>query len=156
MLVLAWVVLGACAKSEGIKSDPPPTKKSEPSKQDTAQDKAPSEGNSPAPKKESKKVGTVSTARVGQTAPGFALTSYTGEKVSLADYAGKVVVLEWYNPECPFVKYAYNEGPLKKLIAESRAKGVVWLGINSGAPGNQGHGADTNLSSKKKWVLTKI
>jgi len=87
-------------------------------------------------------------------APDFTLTSYEGKKVSLSDYRGKVVVLEWFNPDCPFVKYAYDEGPMKSLISESDKQGVVWLSINSGAPGNQGHGAQTNLAAKKAWGLT--
>lgn len=92
-------------------------------------------------------------AVLGQTAPEFKLTSYEGQAVRLSDTRGKVVVLEWFNPECPFVHYAYDEGPMKAMIREARGQGVVWIGINSGGPGKQGHGSVVNLKAKKDWQL---
>ena len=61
----------------------------------------------------------------------FTLTSATGEKVSLSDYAGKIVVLEWFNPSCPFVKKHYNNTDMQGLQKQMVDKGVVWLSINS-------------------------
>ena len=43
-----------------------------------------------------------------QAAPDFTLTDTNGLKHSLSDYKGKFVVLEWFNPDCPFVKKHYN------------------------------------------------
>jgi len=68
---------------------------------------------------------------VGDVAPGFTLTSSAGAEVSLADYKGKVVVLEWLNPDCPFVKRHYKEGSMKNLSSAYSDSGVVWLTVNS-------------------------
>ena len=69
---------------------------------------------------------------VGDTAPGFTLKGTAGREVSLADFKGKVVVLEWTNPDCPFVQRHYKEGSMKNLTsAYSESMGVVWLTINS-------------------------
>jgi peroxiredoxin len=76
---------------------------------------------------------------VGQAAPGFTLTDSNGKPRSLADFQGKVVVLEWWNPECPFVGKHYGSGNMQKLQKEWTARGVVWLTVDSSAPGKQGH-----------------
>ncbi len=78
-------------------------------------------------------------AEIGQAAPGFTLTGIDGAAHSLAEYAGKTVVLEWTNFECPFVKKHYVSGNMQKLQEEYTAKGVIWLSVNSSAPGNQGN-----------------
>jgi peroxiredoxin len=66
------------------------------------------------------------------TAPAFTLTAHDGSKVSLSDYEDRIVVLEWFNFECPFVKYHYGEAATMKGLASRYAeKGVVWLAINS-------------------------
>jgi peroxiredoxin len=64
-------------------------------------------------------------------APGFTLTDTSGKAVKLADYHGKYVVLEWTNPECPFVRKHYTSGNMQGLQKEYGAKEVVWLAINS-------------------------
>ena len=69
--------------------------------------------------------------RVGDPAPAFTLTDTAGDEVSLSDYLGKVVVLEWLNPDCPFVQRHYKAGTMKNLAAKYGAQGVVWLTINS-------------------------
>lgn len=73
----------------------------------------------------------------GRVAPNFTLTDSYGQKHSLAEYKGKFVVLEWFNPECPFVKKHY-QGNMQILQKEYTAHGVVWLSINSSARGKQG------------------
>jgi len=78
-------------------------------------------------------------ATVGQAAPNFSLVDGNSASHALSDYKGKIVVLEWTNPECPFVKKHYSSGNIPKQQAEATAQGVVWLTINSGAPGKQGH-----------------
>ena len=77
--------------------------------------------------------------QVGRPAPNFKLNDVDGRAVTLADYRGKTVVLEWHNPGCPFVQKHYASGNMQKAQAAARAQGVVWLTINSGAPGKQGH-----------------
>lgn len=82
---------------------------------------------------------TSSAQVVGQPAPNFKLVDANGKAVSLSDYRGKTVVLEWNNPECPFVKKHYGSGNMQKTQAAAAKDGVVWLTINSSAPGKQGH-----------------
>ena len=76
---------------------------------------------------------------VGQPAPNFRLADMNGRPVTLSDYRGKTVVLEWNNPGCPFVQKHYSSGNMQKAQAAATQQGVVWLSINSGAPGKQGH-----------------
>ena len=76
--------------------------------------------------------GRAAAAEDGNKAPEFTLANYDGNMVSLADYKGKIVVLEWFNYECPFVKYHYEQSKsLIKLPEKYKDKGVVWLAINS-------------------------
>ena len=75
---------------------------------------------------------------VGSTAPDFAAPDANGKTQSLSQYKGKYVVLEWFNPECPFVKKHYGGGNMQKLQDEFTGKGVVWLTIDSNAPGTEG------------------
>src|SRR3954469_6005519 len=81
----------------------------------------------------------VDSPPVGSAAPAFSLTDAKGKTKSLGDYKGKFVVLEWFNPECPFVKKHYGSGNMQKLQEEYTGKGVVWLTIDSSAPGTEGH-----------------
>jgi peroxiredoxin len=76
---------------------------------------------------------------VGGAAPDFSLTDAKGKTHSLAQYRGKYVVLEWFNPECPFVKKHYGSGNMQKLQEEYTSKGVAWLTIDSNAPGTEGN-----------------
>lgn len=75
---------------------------------------------------------------IGEAAPAFTLSGADGRTHALSGYKGKVVVLEWHNPECPFVKKHYEAGNLPRQQADAVAGGAVWLTINSGAPGKQG------------------
>ncbi|HEV2047248.1 MAG TPA: thioredoxin family protein [Chthoniobacterales bacterium] len=76
---------------------------------------------------------------VGSAAPDFSLPDAKGKPHSLSDYKGKYVVLEWFNPECPFVKKHYGGGNMQKLQEQYTGKGVVWLTIDSNAPGTEGN-----------------
>lgn len=76
-------------------------------------------------------------ATVGQPAPAFALTDTNGKAVNLADYKGKTVVLEWHNPECPFVKKHYDSANMQGLQSKYTKDGVVWLAVSSTEPGHQ-------------------
>jgi peroxiredoxin len=75
----------------------------------------------------------------GQPAPAFTLKDIQGKTHTLADFKDQLVVLEWYNPDCPFVKKHYGPGNMQGLQKEFTAKGVKWLVINSSAEGKQGH-----------------
>jgi peroxiredoxin len=87
-------------------------------------------------------------AVIGQAAPGFMLVDSNGKKQSLSDYKGKVVVLEWTNFDCPFVHKWYGSGNMQKVQADAVSKGVVWLSINSSAPGNQGFFEGPDLTNR--------
>ncbi|HRY29946.1 MAG TPA: thioredoxin family protein [Elusimicrobiota bacterium] len=77
--------------------------------------------------------------RIGQKAPNFTLQDVRGQKRSLSDFKGQYVVLEWTNPDCPFVRKHYDSGNMPALQKEMTAKGVVWLAIASSAKGKQGY-----------------
>lgn len=75
---------------------------------------------------------------LGQPAPGFEGTTTAGSQLSLDDYKGKTVVLEWTNHLCPFVDKHYSSGNMQATQARLTEEGVVWLTIISSAPGKQG------------------
>jgi len=76
---------------------------------------------------------------IGQPAPDFSVTDASGKTQSLSAYKGKIVVLEWNNPECPFVRKHYGAHNMQTQQGEAAAQDVVWLTVNSGAAGKQGH-----------------
>lgn len=81
----------------------------------------------------------VHAAAVGEPAPDFTLTDIDGGTHTLSALKGKTVVLEWVNPECPFVKKHYEKsGNIPALQKTAKTDGVVWLSINSAASGKQG------------------
>jgi peroxiredoxin len=82
-------------------------------------------------KGEKKDAAPAAAAKIGEAAPAFTLHDTEGKSVSLADFAGKTVVLEWVNPDCPFVVRHYNLDTMTKLAAAN--KDVVWLAIATGA-----------------------
>ena len=86
----------------------------------------------------------------GDIAPEFALKDAKDNFQKLSTYAGKFVVLEWMNPECPFVKKHYSVGNMQNLQKEYTAKGVVWLSIISSAPGKQGFCAGPQAEANRK------
>lgn len=70
-------------------------------------------------------------AQVGQPAPQFTLQDQNGKDVSLKDFAGKIVVLEWVNPKCPYVQRHYRQHTMTQLADKYKDQDVVWLSINS-------------------------
>ena len=78
-------------------------------------------------------------AKVGEAAPAFTIAATTGMDVSLADQRGKIVVLEWTNHDCPYVRKHYESGNMQSLQKEITAQGVVWLTLISSSPGTQGY-----------------
>ena len=97
-------------------------------------------------------VGSAESAVVGKPAPNFKLKDSNGVERSLSDFKGKLVVLEWLNHECPFVVKHYRSGNMQKLQSKYTVQDVIWLSINSSAPGKQGHvsGEEANELTKKK------
>jgi peroxiredoxin len=95
-----------------------------------------------------------SHAEVGKPAPDFTLRDLEDKEVSLASFKGKTVVLEWFNPGCPFVKNAHTKGSLKDAADRHTKAGVVWLAVNSGASGKQGHGVEVNRAAAKTFAMS--
>jgi peroxiredoxin len=90
---------------------------------------------------------------VGKPAPDFSLPDLDGKTVQLSQFKGKTVVLEWFNPDCPFVKANHTKGSLKGMAKRFADKGIVWLAVNSSAAGKQGHGADVNRKGKETYGI---
>lgn len=86
----------------------------------------------------------------GEAAPSFTLKNVKGEEVSLADQKGKIVVLEWINYDCPFVKKHYSSGNMGKAQSSATGKGVVWISVNSSAEGEQGYLAAAELAARSE------
>lgn len=92
-------------------------------------------------------------AEIGHPAPEFTLTDTDGKTVKLSDYKGKVVVIDWFNPDCPVCAMHYKANTVQQTAAKFKDKGVVFLAINSGGKGMQGHGKDRNAKAKTDWKL---
>ncbi len=91
---------------------------------------------------------------VGKPAPDFALKDLDGKEIKLSKYKGKVVVLEWFNPGCPYVKKSHTVGSLVDTAKKHTDKGVVWLAINSGAAGREGSELSANTDAVKAFGMT--
>jgi peroxiredoxin len=100
-----------------------------------------------------KKTTAPAKAEVGKPAPDFSLTDLDGKTVKLSSFKGKNVVLEWFNPGCPFVKKSHTVGSLIDTAAKAQKGGAVWLAINSGAAGKQGAKLEENVDAKKTWSM---
>jgi len=87
-------------------------------------------------------------AKVGEAAPEFTLKDTSGKEVSLTDYAGKTVVLEWLNYDCPFVKKFYSGGDMQKLQSAYTGKDVVWLSVHSAHEGHSTYLAPSALGER--------
>ena len=113
----------------------------------------PATASTPPAKVEETGTKALASAQIGQPAPDFALKDYDGKEVRLSALRGKTVVLEWFNPDCPFVKAAHGKGSLKTLAKKHADKGVVWLGVNSSGPGKQGNAPERVAAGKKAFAL---
>ena len=89
-------------------------------------------------------------AKVGNAAPDFTLADTNGNSVTLSDYNGKYVVLEWINYDCPFVAKHYDAKNMQGLQDKYREQGVVWLAVNSSAEGKQGQFSNEEIHKRLK------
>ncbi|HTE56921.1 MAG TPA: thioredoxin family protein [Kofleriaceae bacterium] len=119
----------------------------------TATAPAPGESAAAVPATAQTAGATAPAPQTGTPAPDFTLADLDGKQVQLSSLKGKTVVLEWFNPGCPFVRYSHGEGPLKDLAKKHTADGVVWLAINSGSEGKQGAGAEMNRAARQDWSI---
>jgi peroxiredoxin len=96
---------------------------------------------------------TTPGAVLKKPAPDFTLQDIDGKSVSLHALRGKVVVLEWFNPDCPFVKFSHSKGPLHELAKQLGSDKLIWLSINSGGVGKQGNGVERNRAAKGEYGI---
>jgi peroxiredoxin len=87
---------------------------------------------------------------IGKPAPDFSVADTAGKTWTLGDFAGKNLVLEWTNHDCPYVRKHYDSGNMQALQKEAADAGTVWLSVVSSAPGKQGH-----VSAAEADALTK-
>jgi len=80
-----------------------------------------------------------SAPQIGRPAPDFTATDSKGNSLSLSQFRGKTVVLEWTNADCPFTRKHYTSGNMQSVQALAQKNGVVWLSVISSAPGKQGY-----------------
>jgi peroxiredoxin len=94
----------------------------------------------------------MTAAKVGAAAPAFELPDQNGKTVKLSDFAGKVVVLEWFNEDCPIVQRFYvGSTAMNDLAKKYQAKDVVWLAINS----TKEKTLETNKAAAAKWNMDR-
>ncbi|TAK43380.1 MAG: thioredoxin family protein [Betaproteobacteria bacterium] len=91
-------------------------------------------------------------ATVGAPAPDFALQSVAAGTVKLSQYRGKYVVLEWVNPECPYVRKHYGSANMQRLQKDYTARNVVWLSINSTRAGHPEHKPAAEMAAWTKQM----
>jgi peroxiredoxin len=77
--------------------------------------------------------------QIGQPAPEFTATDSKGHSLTLSQYRGKTVVLEWTNADCPYTRKHYTSGNMQGIQALAQKNGVIWLTVISSAPGKQGY-----------------
>ena len=147
---LLVIAIAACSKAKDQPAEPsapPAPAPAEPAAAAPAPDPAPAPAATAGAKQ-----GSINKI-VGSPAPDFTLKDLDGKDVALSSFKGKTVVLEWFNPGCPYVKKAHTVGSLVDTAQRHAAHGVVWLAINSGGPGKQGHEPKLNADSAKTWKL---
>src|SRR5439155_26493756 len=83
-------------------------------------------------------VWAAAVAKVGEAAPGFTTTATTNKGVSLADHRGKIVIIEWTNHDCQYVRKHYESGNMQTLQKEITSQGVIWLTLISTSTGTNG------------------
>ena len=90
-------------------------------------------------------------AQIGQPAPDFTLMDQDGNAVSLGDHKGKIVVIEQFNDQCPFVQKFYKNGDMNKFAQEAKGKGVVWLAMDSSSFGS----VEQNKEIAGEWNIDR-
>lgn len=105
-------------------------------------------------KKEKKDKQEAAKLKIGDAAPEFKLMDTDGKEVKLSDFKGKVVIIEWFNPECPAITQHHEKAKtFNDMHAAFKGKDVVMLAINSSAPGKQGNGKDKNAKAKTDFGM---
>jgi hypothetical protein len=93
-------------------------------------------------------------AAIGEVTPSWTIADSAGKAEDITKYRGKFVVLEWTNPECPFVKKHYNSGNMQAVQKEAEAMGAVWLSIDSAGEGKTGYMTASEANKlRKDWKV---
>jgi glutathione peroxidase-family protein len=94
-------------------------------------------------------------AKLNEAAPGFTLKDSFEKEYSLSDFEGKIVVLEWINFECPFVKKHYNSNNMQNLQEKYTKDGIIWLAVCSSAKNKQGNFSNDEINRRSENLKTK-
>ncbi len=95
-------------------------------------------------------------AKIDQPAPKFVLEDVNGAEFILEDHFNKIVVLEWINFDCPYVRKHYESGNIPKLQERYTSKGIIWVSICSSAPGKQGNLPKTEIKKRIQEYKAKM
>jgi len=94
-------------------------------------------------------------AKLNEVAPGFTLKDSFEKEYSLSDFEGKIIVLEWINFECPFVKKHYNSNNMQNLQEKYTKDGIIWLAVCSSAKNKQGNFSNDEINRRSENLKTK-
>ena len=154
-ITLSWVlVCNAGCANKGV--DPSPSEPTPPALTPAQEAKvadSPSPSPTTPPPAALPDLTLTAKAELGKPAPDFTLTGVDGKTYKLSELKGKTVVLEWFNPDCPFVKHARGQGELKTMATKVMGDSLVWLSVNSSGPGKQGHGLDRNKAAVSEYEI---
>jgi peroxiredoxin len=159
--LLVSVAAGALALAIGVSPAMAQEKKPEAPKSTPTQPATPDTPKADAPKKDKDKdkakKSDVAEIKIGDAAPAFKLKDTAGKEWNLSELtkSGKIVVLQWFNPECPYVKKHYNgdSKTFNEMATKFKDKNVVLLAVNSGPAGGPGTGVERNAEAAKKWDM---
>lgn len=151
--LLSMFAVGALALAFAGAASAQPANKDQPSKDQKQEHKDKEHKDHKKDEKHDAK--KVAAAAVGSMAPDFELKDTDGKSHKLSDLtkSGKVVVLQWFNPDCPVMKMHYEAKTFQDLNKNYKDKNVVMLAINSGSAGKQGSGQERNAKARKDWSL---
>jgi peroxiredoxin len=98
-------------------------------------------------------------ARLGAPAPAFSVPDTNGKARTLREFNGKIVVLEWTSPSCPFAAAQYASNAMPELQRWARDRGIVWLTILSSHPSREDYLPPARaeaFNAKRKGVPTAL
>lgn len=158
LLIVAAMFAASPVMAQATKTEDKP-KASQPEKKDEHKKEEKKDGKDASKEhKKDEKKDAKATAKVGEKAPDFTATDSQGNTVKLSELTaqGKIVVLQWFNYECPYVVKHYQKGQpntFNDLHTKYSGKDVVILGVASSAPGKQGSGVEAINKARKDWNI---
>lgn len=143
------VAVGVIAMSATVVAQEGAKPAAKPSEHQQVQEKPKHDGQKQDEKKQEKKA----ELKIGEKAPEFSLKDTEGKEHALSSLSGKIVVLEWFNPDCPFVQKQHEKTTTMADLVKKYGDKVTFLAVNSNAPGSMGSGKDRNAKAKADWKL---